>query len=172
MNQDAMPSTKDRLGAYDAIETAKPGEPLFPIQGGDPFGPETVLHWATLARTAGLKENDAEKAAHLLRKACDAEQVAWAMSAYQRGEQTLEGERAQYNDAGALEEEDHERIVRRARIKGADRLYSLVGEATEIAGELEQLKTCMPEVAALREAIAMISLAALTIEPRRGRERS
>jgi hypothetical protein len=60
-------ATRDRLGEYDAIETAKPGEPLFPIQGGDPFGPATVQFWVDLCRKAGMAEPDRKKAEALLR---------------------------------------------------------------------------------------------------------
>lgn len=113
-------ATKDRIGVYDAIETAKPDEIIFPVQAGDPFGPPTVMHWVYLARIAGMAETDPKKAEHLLKKASDAEQVAWAMMAYQRGEPTVapEGERARYNDAPTIidADADQERKVRAALI--------------------------------------------------------
>jgi len=86
MTDEPTLATKDRLGSYDAIASAKPDEPLFPIQGGDPFGPPTVLHWVALCRAAGMAESSPKRADHLLRKASDAELVAWTMMAYQRGE--------------------------------------------------------------------------------------
>lgn len=95
---DPIVTTKNNPGSYDAIGSAKADEPLFPIQGGDPFGPPTVLHWVKLCRQAGMDETDPKKAERLLRKATDAETVAWAMMAYQRGEQELVGHRATYHD--------------------------------------------------------------------------
>jgi hypothetical protein len=111
MSEDINLSTKDKPGDYDAIETAKPGEPLFPIQGGDPLGPPCVQFWADEARSlarrimsgeeAGFQPGDGDEVYHpsemdkrqakkLLEKATQAEQVKWAMEAYQRGEVVVE----------------------------------------------------------------------------------
>lgn len=80
-------STKDEVGSYDAIASAKPGEPLFPLQGGDPLAPFCVMMWARAARRKALRMAEDDKArAKLLRKASDAEEVAWAMKDYQRAE--------------------------------------------------------------------------------------
>jgi hypothetical protein len=81
-------STKEIAGTYDALETAKPGEPIFVLQGGDMFAPATVQHWADLARRAGMAETDQVKAVRLLEKASAAEIVGWTMRAYQRGEES------------------------------------------------------------------------------------
>ncbi len=81
MSDEPLISTKETVGDYDAIETAKPGEPIFTLQGGDPFSPDTILHWAGLARAAGLVADKPEDAAKLLKKATAAEQVAWAFRA-------------------------------------------------------------------------------------------
>lgn len=100
-------STKDEIGDYDAIESLKPGEPVFPVQGGDPFGPSTVLHWADLARTAARGMTDEKEAAALFKKASSAEQVAWAMQDYQRageGEEAPPEARALYS-GGTIPEE-------------------------------------------------------------------
>lgn len=81
-------STKEQVGTYDAIETAKPGEPLFPLQGGDPLGPVCVMFWAWKARKLARTldpDADAKEIARLLRKASAAEEVAWAMKDYQQG---------------------------------------------------------------------------------------
>lgn len=83
---DQIISTKDEVGTYDAIETAKPGEPLFPLQGGDPLAPDCVLFWASEARKLALTTDDEKARAKLLHKASGAEEVAWAMREYQRAE--------------------------------------------------------------------------------------
>jgi hypothetical protein len=81
-------STKEQVGTYDAIETLKPGEPVFPLQGGDPLAPFCVIIWAWKARKLARTldpDKDAKEIERLLRKASAAEEVAWAMRDYQRG---------------------------------------------------------------------------------------
>lgn len=165
-------ATKETLGSYDAIETAKPGEPLFPIQGGDPFGPPTVLFWADLARTAARAEVDPKKAKYMLRKASDAEQIAWEMQAYQRGEAAQAVKRAQYIETVDIDELEHDQAVRAARIHGAGRLNNIVGQMVEVAETLEALETCDAATAMLRNAVERLMSVAAAIEPRRERERT
>jgi hypothetical protein len=173
---DVIPSTKDRPGSYDAIETAKPGEPLFPLQGGDPFAPATVLFWVDQARKAGMAEPHQRKAEALLRKASDAEQIAWAMMDYQRGEQAPPPDRGRaYYSGHTIElsaEADQARRAREALIKGADRLHNCVAEGTAIIELLAELRLHPEEEVRLREAMASIKEVAFKIEPRRGQERS
>jgi hypothetical protein len=162
-------STRDRIGAYDAIETAKPGEPLFPIQGGDPLGPPTVQFWADMARKAAMKEVDEEKAAALLKKATSAETVAWTMLAYQRGELKVDGARARYNDDDHAVEKVSER---RKLIEAAAQIRNAVANINDVAELLASLKHLPMVEVALREATADLNNYALGIEPRRGNERS
>lgn len=116
MADDPIPTTRDRSGTYDAIATAKPGEPLFPIQGGDPHGPATVEFWADLERSAARKEANAERAALRFRKAGDAEAIAWAMRAYQKGEVEAAAERQGYADDVHDDLDDADQRLRRARM--------------------------------------------------------
>lgn len=171
MSDELMISTKDTLGAYDAIETAKPGEPLFPIQGGDPFGPPTVLHWASLCRVAGMSEANEAKAHKLLRKASDAEQVAWTMQAYQRGEIAIEGKRAKYNEE-AEQPETQDRAEREAMIKGVGTLNNALALIADFADVLAKYKVHDNEKVELDDIVSRIKKAAETIEPRRENERS
>jgi len=165
-------STTERPGTYDAIETAKPGEPLFPLQGGDPFAPPTILHWVELARRAGMKETDPEKAEKLLRKASDAEVVAWAFQAYQRGQEPApENGRATYNERVA-EELDETLTTRAARIVGAGQLNNALAVAQAVADKLAQLRACPEAEVKIREAVDLLRDAAFHVEPRRGNERS
>lgn len=98
-------STKDQVGDYDAVETAKPGEPIFTLQGGDPIGPATVLFWADEARKLARRSEDEKVADKLLRKAYAAEQVAWAMQDYQRGGSEDEAAPRESISGGAIPEE-------------------------------------------------------------------
>lgn len=165
MKDEFVVSTKDRLGSYDAIESAKPGEPLFPIQGGDPFGPATVLHWAGLARDAGLTETDEKLAAKLLGKATDAERVAWAMMAYQRGEESGPAP-VVFDDDGQSREE------REALIHGTGRLQHALATALEVAETLAGFRVRPEAEVKIRDAVELLREAAFATEPRRGQERS
>jgi len=175
MPDELLISTRDRPGAYDAIETAKPGEPLFPIQGGDPFGPATVLYWASLARKAGLEEADEKAADALLRKASGAEHVAWAMQAYQRGEAAVQpAKRASYQEDAAREAAEalaggDQRV---ALAHGAGRLHNSVAESILIAESLARMRVHPEAEVQIREAVALLKEAAFAIEPRRHLRRS
>ena len=45
-----MTSTRDEIGAYDALVKAKPDEPIFTLLGHDPDAPGAILHWVDLRR--------------------------------------------------------------------------------------------------------------------------
>ena len=89
----------------DAYETAKPDEPIFRLQGGDPLAAPLVRIWAYLARVrAGLPgdvsmidapvfvakttavTHDPKECENLLVRATAAEQISWHMDGYRRGE--------------------------------------------------------------------------------------
>lgn len=181
---EVIASTKDRPGSYDAIETAKPGEPLFPIQGGDPFGPPTVLHWASLARKAGIACEDEKEAKHLLQKATDAETIAWQMQDYQRGvtpteqrddaRKAREATRPSYS--GWTDLTDGEtlelRQQREWRIDAVGRTHNALAIANDVAEGLAKMRCCPESEVLMREAVEKLREAARGIEPRRGNERS
>lgn len=100
-----MEASKSSPAPLDAYETAKPDEPIFVLQGGDPLAAPLVRIWAYLARVrAGLSgdatmidapiyvakttsvEHDPEECKNLLVRATAAEQVSWHMDGYRRGE--------------------------------------------------------------------------------------
>lgn len=158
-------STKERVGEYDAIESAKPGEPLFPLQGGDPFSIACVLLWAEQARAAGLKEPDAEKANNLLTKARQAEFVAWAFKDYQAGRVEDEGPQKSY-----ATEDVTDRIVILSR--AADRLNNALAEAYDVAAAIENLGEFPEQVATISSAVRILKRASAKIEPRRHMRKS
>lgn len=103
-----MEATKENPAPLDAYETAKPDEPIFTLQGGDPLAAPLVRMWAYLARVrAGHRgdiswidapiyvakstsvEHDPEQVKNLLVRATQAEQVSWHMDGYRRGEINL-----------------------------------------------------------------------------------
>ncbi len=95
-----MENTKESPGPFDCFASAKPNEPIFTLQGGDPLAAPLVLAWARDARTMGLglstRDNAVErsKGNALLLRATEAESVAWAMQDYYAGrtEEELEEE--------------------------------------------------------------------------------
>lgn len=192
MTDEIHVSTKDKPGDYDALETAKPDEPIFVLQGGDPFGPPTVQHWAELAREEAralqfgppdLEGADREayrpteeqqaRADKLLRKATQAEQVSWEMKAYQRGERAAPETRARYNEELVAPADTAERTAaRKALISGVGALHNAVGQAEEVRELLVTLEVHEAGVDLIARGIALLNEAAATIEPRRGSERS
>lgn len=195
LNETLLVSTRDHPGIYDAIETAKPGEPLFPLQGGDPLAPALVQMWADFSRVragtisaevAGLNalaalgraatDNPApdKKRAGLLTKATGAEQVRWSMESYQRGEVDVEGKRARYQDDSEPEPEREEaRNERAARIKIAAALHNHLAGVNDVAEAIQALGGPLADQAlALFAIVPMLKRIAGEIEPRRGDERS
>lgn len=167
-------STPERAGEYDAIETAKPGEPLFSLQGGDPFAPACILLWAQLAREAADRltsevetttakrriEKLAANADKLRRKATAAEEVAWAMQEYQRGDVV----------APVAEAEDGDEVQRGAIAALSaicDRIYNSEAELTEAADALHRIGGHDVATSKLRDAAIAAGLAVRAAEPRR-----
>lgn len=167
-------STPERAGEYDAIETAKPGEALFALQGGDPFAPACVLLWAELARkqadrlmseagatTAKSKiDRLAAEADKLRRKATAAEEVAWAMQEYQRGEVAAPVAEADDGDEG-------HRSAIAALSAICDRIYNSEAELTEAADALGAIGGHDAAIIKLRDAAIAAGLAVRAAEPRR-----
>lgn len=192
MTDEIHVSTKDRPGDYDALETAKADEPIFVVQGGEPLGPPTVLHWVDLARERaralvfGSKDMDpAERATYkptaeqqaqadkLLGKATQAEEVAWAMKAYQRGEQPVAETRARYNDALVVADDSTAGVAtRKALISSVGRLNNAAAEANQVAELLVKLEVHEDAQGHIAHGIELLRKAAAEIEPRRGHERS
>ena len=188
-------STRDHPGEFDALETAKPDEPIFVVQGGDPLGPPTVQFWADCARKAARRIMDGERAGfepkhdrdeyqpteadqrdadRLLVKATNAEQVSWAMKAYQRGDVEPTGGRATYNDLPEpLEADALDRAAKRKTlIEMTGRLHNSLAIANEVSEGLVKLGLHSDVVVVINEAVENLKLAASAVEPRRGNERS
>lgn len=172
-------STKDRAGEYDAIATAKAAEPLFPLQGGDPFAIRCVELWVSLAREEAMRllgaatdehskrksEKMAAEADRLTRKATAAEEVIWSMQEYQRGEDVMpvtEPENADQPDRSAI-----------AIMSGiCDRLYNSQAELTEAADALIAYDpNALIAQTLVRDAAISAGRAVQMIEPRRHLQR-
>lgn len=169
-------STKDRPGDYDGMETAKTGEPVFTLQGGDPLGALTVIFWAWKARQLARTLDDGKDRERLQRRASAAEEVAWAMRAYRNGEQKQPGERASYNDQPAPDApaSTEDQIAERAAlITSVGHLNNAAAIAKSVSETLVGLGPQHFEAdAKINAAIMLLQAAAEDIEPRRGNERS
>ena len=141
-------ATKTNPAPLDAYETAKPDEPIFTLQGGDPLAAPLVRIWAYLARvrcgfTGDVSmidapiyvakitsvEHDSEECRNLLIRATQAEQVSWYMDGYRRGEINLTAELASVDDLEKLDTYD----IRRRFVS---RLQNSIGEILDFTEEL------------------------------------
>lgn len=92
----------EAVAPLDAYATAKPDEPTFTLQGGDPLAAPLVRLWALFAReAAGVPDPDLRdlinstkiervsterERQELLKRATLAEEVSWNMDAYLKGQ--------------------------------------------------------------------------------------
>lgn len=86
-------SSIDQPGAYDALEKAEPGEPMFPLLARDPDAPATVTEWCRLRRNRALKlfghsKRTADKKlfAAELAQCANAERIAEEMADWRAGQ--------------------------------------------------------------------------------------
>lgn len=178
---------------YDAHETAKPDEPTFTVQGGDPIGYHTVQYWADAAR--GLARailngrhvhfepteadpeytptaQDMAAADSWLRKATSAEAKGWDMRAYLKGQfEAPQAVRATYSGEAAAEV-DPDLDLRRSRIVRSSQLNNAVAIVHEVAEALAAWRLLPEAEVRLRESVEAIKLTALELDPRKGNERS
>lgn len=178
-------------GPFDAYETAKPNEPVFTLQGGDPFAPHLVLLWANMARMAAgslsyerLKEavlgatnpipveEDEVQRNTLLLKATSAEEVAWAMQAYQRDWAPQE-EAQQPRVAGEYRQDIYD--ARKTLADWCSRAESELAEAVERVQTFEHSEEEQLYYAAAFHAIAnaqaLLRTAGSTFRPHRAGEK-
>lgn len=119
-----MSGTIDLRGAYDALEKAKLGEPIFVLLGRDHAGPATLTEWCRLRRNQAFKRfggservTDKELLAAELRQCAEAEEMAERFAEWRTGHQQQEGERAAYQDVvkSAEEQAEASRLKSRAQ---------------------------------------------------------
>lgn len=135
-------ATKSSPAPLDAYETAKPLEPIWTVQGGDPLGAPLLRIWAHFARiqagviTSGTLDswfeqilraandhppkNDNERE-DFLNRATQTESISWRMDAYLRGE---DREAVVVKHQTAMERMD----IHDARRKCAERISAALSE--------------------------------------------
>lgn len=140
------------VAPLDCYLTAKPDEPVFTLQGGDPLASPLVKLWASLARVqAGAIRGDAdwiypclEAACHpdnalderesnaLLVRATAAEEVGWDMDSYRKGHVSA-GEDAGQNPHGENSLDEKARLdLHDLRVRYAQKLSSFASELDDI----------------------------------------
>lgn len=188
--------TKEVPGALDAFETLRPGEKHFTLQGGDPLAPPTIFFWVLLARASSIgrppirdiqevveialgkvKPPETEaRVQELQLRATNAEQIAWDMQAYQRGESSHSDEALAYQqslEAGGTTIQGGSRTALEKLLwhRKLNQALRMLGEAAYQANEA---KTLLDELAPagyfgdhLEAAVNLIKRASFQVTPRR-----
>lgn len=174
----------EAVAPLDAYVTAKPDEPTFTLQGGDPLAAPLVRLWALLARrrvsatrieqemfaevieaAIGHRvDQDERERENLLIRATAAEEVSWAMDAYVKGDHNA--------DVPTAAEDTHINELRRLelhdmRVRFAGRLSNLCAETTEMVEALKQAEFDPETVAGLESVARLTKELREQVEPRR-----
>lgn len=157
-------STRERAGEYDALETAKPDEPIFVLQGGDPFAPATIRFWAGLQRDAAMRTPSRDERMAMAAKATNAEVVSWDMEDYQRGELTTAAPKPK--GYGGVEPDAARAGIARLSML-ADRVYNAIAELSEVGDALAAMGGHAAAELKLRDAAIAAGDGVKLIEPRR-----
>lgn len=183
-------ATKDHPAPLDAFETAKPNEPIWTVQGGDPLGPPLLRIWAWLARiragiinpnapdseTVVLKavemaldhslEHDEKEANNILIRATATEKISWSMDDYAKGQLKA----AQPTEAADTHLDELQRIdLHDLRVRVAQKLSNFRCEILEMVEALEKAGYDDPETIELLRNDTQLLLrdANSAVEPRR-----
>jgi len=156
-----MPEDKaGPIAPLDAYVTAKPDEPTFTLQGGDPFGGPLARLWAHLARARVfgpkmlgdewpnyladvisrnlIPESAERERTNMLVRATQAECTSWDMDSYLKGYASIGAEDAKTAAENSLDEKAR-LDLHDTRVHAASRLNNMVFELIEIRGELFEL---------------------------------
>lgn len=147
--------TKEHPAPLDAFDTAKPDEPIWTVQGGDPLGGPLLRVWALLARIrAGVTSistgeqtlwdaanaaanskvsSDREKQALLIR-ATETEKISWNMDSYRKGhsfETEAQPADGTPDELARLDLHDY-------RVRAVGKVQNAVAELIEIREQLDK----------------------------------
>lgn len=180
-----MTEEPEVVAPLDAYVTAKPDEPTFTLQGGDPLAAPLVRLWAFFARRraatvrieegifaelieAGIGhrvEHDERERDNLLVRATAAEQVSWEMDSYSRGEINA--------DVPTTAADTHLTELQRIdlhdlRVRAAQKLNNFHSELIDMREALQRAGfTDMEPLSDLKTAAYNLRLLNEMIEPRR-----
>lgn len=131
-------NTKATPGPFDPLDRTADDEPIFILVARDPLAAPLVEEWADQARHAARKIEDEDGRRAALLKCGEAEEVAWQMRAFVKGEAALAGQRASMSEAAVTARDDHEERAKHiaagaalreaaAQIKVAEELLTEIG---------------------------------------------
>lgn len=164
-----MVSTKEHPGAFDGMERALPGEPVFTLRAHDVLAAPLVHEWVARKRHL-ITHSDMpeEKRTAELIQCREAEEIAFAMADWHSGMAEAEPEKPKPGYTG--HQSDAAELEAKARwdaIKGAaTRLHNSVAEITE-AAELLEPYGWEPERTAALNAAGQVKAVAAAVEPKR-----
>lgn len=186
-------ATKENPAPLDAFETAKPDEPIFTLQGGDPLAAPLVRLWSYLARVRtgivtpkGLTaivdnmitvtrehclEHDEREQSNLLVRATAAEEVSWIMDDYIKG---APDEVTKPSHAVTVDVDEPARIdLHDYRVRSVQKISDIVFHLTEIQSELAKRGfTGDGTLPAMQQIAWQLRNISDKIEPRRTMKRS
>lgn len=179
--------TKQEPGPFDGFESLKPGEPVFPLQGGDPLSAPLVQLWASCARVragsgtpdiltapfaklagiAAREQAGAHKREELLLRATEAEAISWEMDAYRKGEKVVERTTESYS--GYVQSQESKDAAKRTRslYDLAQNLEEAKYHANETRMALEALGEFPDAAATLARLVGELDGVASAIRPKR-----
>jgi hypothetical protein len=166
-----MVSTKDQPGAFDGMERAQPGEPVFTLRAHDVSSTELVLEWCARRRERIMAANlSDEKRAIELIQVRDAEEIAWAMDDWRKGRKDVPAEVPSVSRSYAgneMDESELEAKIKHDALKGAAGvLHNAVAEVTDIALLLRTMDKA-GEALSLDNAVTLIKAIADAVQPKR-----
>jgi acetylornithine deacetylase/succinyl-diaminopimelate desuccinylase-like protein len=167
-----MTNTKEIPGPFDGLTRAKPGEPVFPLQGGDPQAAGLVRQWVQVRRDAAAKMPEGKDRDLELLRCREADEIAMDMDAYRRGEVEAEARSANeptatsYGGGGSDDMAAAIRLSQR-QLHHARKLDNAVSDTVDAATfcrTIDKLDTAEE----LEDAAAVIRRVAEDVRPSRG----
>lgn len=165
-------STKEQPGPFDGMVKAAPDEPVFTLRAHDPIAPDRIHDWVELKRKSIRKAHadgeisDAKRKLELI-QCKEAEEIAWQMVSWRKGEHATQADLVEKMDQEASysghKASDAERVARKQyeAIKRAVTLIQNGIAAINAAGE-DELATLgmaseVAEIASCRDRLAALS---------------
>jgi hypothetical protein len=133
-----LPGTLENPSPYDALPRLRPLEPYFILLGRSAQSVQRVLDWADAHRKLWRDCEDEAERTFELKKANEAEEIAWAMQSYRSGQpDKVEDKKLSYAGDDITKEAWQVQLA-----KGVQHLREAshqIASAIEIFGELELL---------------------------------
>lgn len=141
-------ATLETASEFDALSKLRPGEPYFVLLGRDKLAYQRVIDWARENRLRALDEFERdvigiERRDRELRKSTEAEEIAWSMREFKRGdlERKAVGEPTvkTYSGHELPEEVKRRDALQSARIRAVQALNNAVAECSGLVELLRSL---------------------------------